>query len=101
MQIGDEARCVADLLGFEKSLDRSKSESAVAQRAHEPFHRLAHGIIVINDGNIWNCFVQRRTHRFPSYRREHSGLSATDAWRRPLPVMRNVIYITYGLTMSK
>ena len=51
LHIGDETRCVIDLLGFEKFLGRAKRRSVIAQRSHEEFHRLAHGIIVIDNRN--------------------------------------------------
>ena len=52
LHIGDKARCVVNLLGFEKFVGRGKRGNVVvAQRSHERFRRMAHGFIVINDYN--------------------------------------------------
>src|SRR4029077_10766577 len=49
---GDKARCVVELLGFEKIIGRAKRGIVVvAQKSHEPFRRIAHGFIVIDNRN--------------------------------------------------
>ena len=51
LHIGDEARCVAELLGIEKFDGGAKRGNAVAERSQETFHPLAQGIIVIDNRN--------------------------------------------------
>ena len=73
IQIGDEARYLADLLGVEKFLGRAKRGNVLAKRLHETFHRLAQSFIVIDNRN--------RHSALPHYRSAgaQACLSATDA----------------------
>ena len=61
LHIGNEARCVVDLLRVEKFLGRAKRGSVVAQRSNEHFRRFAHGFVVIDNRNYWNIWRQVRT----------------------------------------
>jgi hypothetical protein len=51
LHIAYDARCAADLPGFEKFVGRGKRGSVVAERLHERFRRIAHGFIVIDNRN--------------------------------------------------
>jgi len=51
LHIGDQARRRVGLFGLQEVLGRGKSDRVVAERAHQTEHRLAHGRIVIDDGN--------------------------------------------------
>ena len=53
--IGDEARCVVNLLRFKKFIGRGNRGSAVAQSSHESLCRVTHGFVVIDDHNHRNC----------------------------------------------
>ena len=74
---GDKARCVVDLLGFEKIIGRAKRGSVVAQRSHERFRRIAHGFFVIDNRN--QCLRHKRISGACRSAGARALLSATDA----------------------
>ena len=64
LHIGDKARCVVNLLGFEKFIARAKCGSVVVERLHELFRRIAHGFIVIDNRNQYLRHSVLRASRF-------------------------------------
>src|SRR5438552_1844839 len=76
LHIGDKARCVVNLLGFEKFIGRAKCGSVVVERLHELFRRIAHDFIVIDNRYQYLRHSALRACRSAGAR---AGLSATDA----------------------